>query len=80
MLWEFFDISYRIDKILYAIHFAHLANKNIFYHICSGNGQTFVEEPLKGVKDSISFGSFWNRRFMFIKIGEASGFPLFGIV
>ncbi|KAL0713311.1 hypothetical protein Bca4012_020289 [Brassica carinata] len=48
-----------------------------FYQIWSRDGEPIVNEPPRGVRGGFPHDDLWNRRYMFIKVNGAIGYPLF---
>ncbi|KAF3568010.1 hypothetical protein DY000_02015689 [Brassica cretica] len=74
VLGELHGFSIGVDEILYSYNFAHLANKDGFYHLRSRDGAPLVEEPSRGVRGNHPFGDGWNSRNAFVKIQEPVGY------
>ncbi|KAF3609455.1 hypothetical protein DY000_02050160 [Brassica cretica] len=76
VLGELHGFSIGVHEILYSYYFAHMANKDGFYHLRSRDSAPLVEEPLRGVRGNHPFGDGWNSRYVFVKIQEPVGYPM----
>ncbi|KAL0886328.1 hypothetical protein Bca101_010311 [Brassica carinata] len=77
VLGELQGIPFGISKVLYSYSFVPLKDKKGFYQIWSRDGEPIVNEPPHGVRGGFPHDDLWNRRYVFMKVNVATGYPLF---